>query len=82
MVGQLAHPSEGLLGGVKVRGGPGEGVRDGSGSVCHGTQPRACTPRLQYTAGPGETRERTVAGCETLPYFTDKELRQHTHSIG
>lgn len=23
-----------------------------------------------------------MAGCETLPHFTDKELRQHMHSIG
>lgn len=60
-MGWLVYPSEGFLGGVMVCGGPGEGVRDGSGLGYHGTQPRACMPGLQYTAGAG-FRERTAAG--------------------
>ena len=60
-MGRLVYPSEGFLGGVMFCGGPGEGVRDGSGLGYHGTQPRACMPGLQYTAGAG-FRERTAAG--------------------
>lgn len=53
MTGGFAHLSEGLLGGVTVSGGHGEGVRDLSWSgLYHSTQPRARAVRPRHTAGP------------------------------